>query len=124
MTAQNALKDENSVASAIFENASVAGETRRGQIDQSTGRILVNATSGVVGPVSSTDGAIALWDGATGLVIKNSNLIPGGTVTAPTTTATPVFTSYYGGNTNALGDPVAWFQLKIGATTYKIPLYT
>lgn len=41
MAAQNALKDENSVASAIFENSSVPGETRRGQINQATGRILV-----------------------------------------------------------------------------------
>lgn len=72
MASQNALKDENSVASAIFENASVAGETRRGQIDQATGRILVAATSGVVGPVSSTDNAIARWDGTTGLAIQNS----------------------------------------------------
>lgn len=72
MAAQNALKDENSVSSAIFENASVSGETRRGQIDQNTGRILVNATSGVVGPASSTDNAIARWDGTTGLAIQNS----------------------------------------------------
>ncbi len=92
--------------------------------DPTTHRLLVDATSGVVGPVSSTDGAIALWDGTTGLTIKDSNLIPGGTVAAPSTSATPVFTAYYGGNTNALGDPVAWLQLKVGNTTYKVPLYT
>ena len=48
----------------------------------------------------------------------------GNTTTSPSTSATPVFTSYYGGNTKALGDPVAWMPLTIGATTYKIPLYT
>lgn len=72
MASQNALKDGNSVSSTIFENASVAGETRRGQIDEATGRILVDSTSGVVGPVSSTDNAIARWDGTTGLTIQNS----------------------------------------------------
>ena len=75
MAAQNALKDENSVASALFENASVAGQTRRGQIDQATGRILVNSTSGVVGPASSTDTAIARWNGATGLSIQDSTVL-------------------------------------------------
>lgn len=85
---------------------------------------MVDATSGVVGPASSTDGAIALWDGTTGLTIKDSTLIPGGTTTAPSTTNTPVFTAFYGGNTKALGDPVAWLLLTIGGTPYKIPLYT
>lgn len=44
--------------------------------------------------------------------------------TAPTTTATPTFTNYYGGNTNALGDPNSWASVNINGTTYKIPLYT
>lgn len=44
--------------------------------------------------------------------------------TAPGLTATPVFTSFYGGNTNALGDPVSWASVVIGGTTFKIPLYT
>ena len=44
--------------------------------------------------------------------------------TAPGTTATPTFTSYYGGNTKALGDPNSWASVVIGGTTYKIPLYT
>lgn len=44
--------------------------------------------------------------------------------TAPALTATPIFTSFYGGNTNALGDPVSWLQATINGTVYKIPLYT
>jgi len=44
--------------------------------------------------------------------------------TAPGLTATPVFTSFYGGNTNALGDPNSWASVVIGGTTFKIPLYT
>lgn len=37
-----ALKDQNSVASAIFESSSTPGLTLRGQIDQITGRVLVD----------------------------------------------------------------------------------
>ena len=44
--------------------------------------------------------------------------------TAPGTTATPVFTAYYGGNTNALGDPVRWLSVNVLGSVYKIPLYT
>ncbi len=40
--------------------------------DPSTHRLLVDATAGVVGPVSSTDEAIARWDGTTGLTVQNS----------------------------------------------------
>lgn len=43
---------------------------------------------------------------------------------APTLNATPVFTHYYGGNTNELGDPSSWLSFVDGGTTYKIPLYT
>lgn len=43
---------------------------------------------------------------------------------APGLTATPVFTSFYGGNTNTLGDPNSWASVVIAGTTFKIPLYT
>lgn len=43
---------------------------------------------------------------------------------APSTTATPTFTSYYGGNTKALGDPNRWISVNILGTVYKIPMYT
>jgi hypothetical protein len=43
---------------------------------------------------------------------------------APALHATPVFTSYYGLNTNALGAPNSWTAVVIGGVTYKIPLYT
>ncbi len=122
--ADNAHFDENHVPT-LLAVSSVDGVTPvTVYADPSTHRLLVDSTSGVVGPVSSTDGAIALWDGTTGQTIKDSTLVPGGVVAAPSTTATPVFTSFYGGNTKALGDPVAWLQFKVGATTYKIPLYT
>jgi hypothetical protein len=43
---------------------------------------------------------------------------------APALHATPVFTSYYGGNTDALGNPNNWVAVNINGTVYKIPLYT
>ncbi len=54
---------------------------------------------------------------------RESVLIGNDAATAPATTATPTFTSYYGGNTKALGDPVSWAGVVIAGTTYKIPLY-
>ncbi len=43
---------------------------------------------------------------------------------APSTTATPTFTSYYGGNTKSLGDPNRWASVNILGSVYKIPLFT
>ena len=44
-------------------------------------------------------------------------------ITAPNTTATPVFTSYYGNNTKALGDPVGWINMSINGTNRKVPFF-
>lgn len=47
------------------------------------------------------------------------------TVSAPSTSVGAAIVNYYGSSaTNFLGTPVAWMSKKIGATTYKIPLYT
>ena len=44
---------------------------------------------------------------------------------APSTTATPTFTSYYGNSaTVAMAAPNSWTSVNINGTTYKIPLYT
>jgi hypothetical protein len=51
------------------------------------------------------------------------NIIVGLAGSAPSTSATPNFTSYYGGNTNALGDPVGWIDVYIAGTKRKIPYY-
>ena len=49
MASRNAPRDDNAVPTAIFENSSVPGQTLSGQIDQTTGRILVDvAGSGTV----------------------------------------------------------------------------
>ncbi len=121
--AETASRDENSVPTLLAASSSDGKSPIKVYADPSTHRLLVDSTSGVVGPASSTDGAISLWDGVTGQTIKDSVYVPGGVASAPSTTATPVFTSYYGANTKALGDPVAWLLLTISGTPYKIPLY-
>ncbi len=51
--------------------------------------------------------------------------ISANTVSAPSTSVGAAIVNYYGSSaTNFLGTPVAWMSKKIGATTYKIPLYT
>lgn len=65
-----ALKDGNSVASAIFESSSSAGVILRGQINETNGRILVD--SGSSGATATT------WGGSGG----NSSTISSATVTA------------------------------------------
>lgn len=120
----NASRDENSVPTLLGASAADGITPVRIYANPTTHRLLVDATAGVTGPGVSTDGAIVLFDGTTGEDVKNSAILPSGVVAAPSTTATPVFTSYYGGNTKALGDPVAWWAVTIGGVAYKIPLYT
>lgn len=56
--------------------------------------------------------------------VRENILVAIDNVAAPTTSLTPTFTSYYGGNTNALGDPNRWLSVNVLGATYKIPLYT
>lgn len=35
----------------------------------------------------------------------------------------PLFSGYYGGSTNALGDPTVWALVSVGGTEYRLPLY-
>ena len=42
MASKNAPRDNNAVPTALFENSSVPGQTLSGQIDQTTGRVLVD----------------------------------------------------------------------------------
>ena len=43
---KNAPRDANAVPTALFESSTVSGQTLSGQIDQSTGRILVDMAGG------------------------------------------------------------------------------
>lgn len=73
-----APRDQNHVPTALFESSSNPGVTFPGQIDENTGRILVESSAGsgdVVGPASATDNAVVRFDGTTGKLIQNSAVI-------------------------------------------------
>ena len=77
LMAENASRDQNSVPVTLFQiDGEARGNLMMGRIDQATGRILVDAAGGgdVVGPASSTDNAIARFDGTTGLLLQNSGV--------------------------------------------------
>lgn len=79
MADENILpRDQNHVATAGFESSSTPGLVLPGQIDEITGRVLVDlgsAAGDVVGPASATDNAVARFDGTTGKLIQNSVVI-------------------------------------------------
>lgn len=90
-------RDQNHVAAAGFESAVTPGQVLPGRIDPDTGRILVVETAGgVIGPVTSTDNAVVLWNGTAGEEIKDSTL----TVAAGVLNAT----GYKAGGTAAVAD--------------------
>ncbi len=77
MADENILpRDQNRVTAAGFVSSSDATLVLPGQIDQATGKILVTETAGgVIGPVSSTDNAVARWNGTTGETLQNSTTV-------------------------------------------------
>lgn len=80
----------------------------------------VNLTTPEQGAVEFNGTNLFFTPGAT----RQSVLTGNSGAAAPATTATPVFTSFYGGNTIVLGNPNNWIAVNIGGTTFKIPLYT
>lgn len=79
MTNFVASKDENSVPTLLAASSVDGKSTVTLYANPSTHRLLVDATAGVVGPVSSTDGNVALWDGTTGDTLKDSTVSVSGT---------------------------------------------
>ncbi len=107
--ADNASRDENSVPTLLGVSSADGTSTVKIYADPSTHRLLVNATSGVVGPVSSTDDAVARFDGTTGETIQNSVVIISdlGAVTGVTTLTTSGVVNasgYEAGGTAAVAD--------------------
>lgn len=62
--------------------------------------------------------ALVTVDGGSGKTLTFTNA-----VAAPGTAGAPVFTNFYGGNNNQLGDPTTWITVNIGGADYKIPAY-
>ncbi len=77
MADENILpRDQNRVTAAGFESSSTPGLVLPGQIDENTGKILVEDTAGgVIGPGSSTDNAVVRWNGTSGNTLQNSTAI-------------------------------------------------
>lgn len=84
---ETAPRDENQVTALLATNASTGDKTVKVYANPITHRLLVDLGSGVTGPGASTDNAVVRWDGATGIVIKNSVVLIGdtGAVTGVTT---------------------------------------
>lgn len=80
MANQNAPRDDNRVTTLLGVD-DVTGETRPFLVDNATGRLLITGTvvggGDVVGPASSTDNAVARFDGATGKLLQNSTVTMG-----------------------------------------------
>lgn len=97
-----ALKDANSVASAIFESSTSPGVILRGKIDEITGRVLVdNAASG---------GGTGTWYSVSG-TIDGTNP----TFTLPVTPASD-FVLVLGGQTQIKGK---WYTVSTNTITYQ-----
>lgn len=99
MANETAKIDGNSRASMLGVTDDASAELRRLKVNPSTGRLLVDAAGSgvgdVVGPASSTDNAIARFDGTTGKLLQNSTVTIGDTGGISSTIAS-------GGNTVAL----------------------
>ncbi len=94
---ETAPRDENQVTALLGTDSTTGNTTVKIYANPTTHRLLVEDTSGgVVGPGSSTDNAVARWDGTTGETLQNSVVIVGdtGNVTGVATfTATGLVTA-------------------------------
>lgn len=70
--ADNASIDQNDTRTLTAASSTDGKTPIKVYANPDTHRLLVDATAGVVGPGSSTDNAIARFDGTTGQTIQNS----------------------------------------------------
>lgn len=119
LTAGSAQGGDSNGGSLSFAAGAKTGAGVAGKLNFKDGASAQNAILDT-SVIATADKTFTFNDSSGGFVVADGNT----TSSAPGTTATPVFTSYYGGNTKALGDPVAWIAINIAGTTYKLPLYT
>lgn len=109
MTIENAKRDENFVPTLLGVSSADGVTPIRVWADPDTHRLLVDLGAGVVGPGSSTDDAIATWDGTTGETLQNTTVtIVAGVVNA---------TGYKAGGTAAVADGTYTVGSKITPVT-------
>lgn len=94
----------------IYANGNV--EINPGSVFSDTGEALQ-----VTGGASVKSGNINVLGNGTGTINFINN------TTAPGTSAGPAFTNYYGGNVNALGDPVGWLLISVNGVQRKLPYF-
>lgn len=70
----DASRDENTIPTLLGASSADGKTPVKVYADPDTHRLLVDSTAGVVGPGSSTDNAIARFDGTTGQTIQNSTV--------------------------------------------------
>lgn len=75
----DASRDSNFVPTLLAASSADGVTPVKVYANPTTHRLLVDLGSGVDGPGSSTDNAIARWDGTTGETIQNSVVIVGDT---------------------------------------------
>jgi hypothetical protein len=72
----DAIRDANHVPVALGADSATGLITLPLLVDPNTGKLVVVSTDGgAAGPGSSTDNAVARWDGTTGLLLQNSLVI-------------------------------------------------
>ncbi len=69
-----AARDQNNIPTLLGASSADGITPIKVYVDPDTHRLLVDSTAGVVGPGSSTDNAIARFDGTTGQTIQNSTI--------------------------------------------------
>ncbi len=72
---ETAPRDENQIPALLATDSTTGNTTVKVYADPATHRLLVDSTSGVVPPGSSTDKAVARFNGTTGATIQNSLVI-------------------------------------------------
>lgn len=99
-----------------------------------TGGATVSIASAVGLTLADSAGhSLTICDAGNAITVATGNIeVPGtsgntfkweNNVAAPNTTASPLFTAFYGSNTNALGDPDIWVLIDVNGTRYKVPGY-
>lgn len=101
----------NLAAGSGDKGGSIIMNNGAGSINTASGRFIQLGLSGTRLTIS-------------GLASTPTSIGLSGLVAAPSTTLTPAFTSYYGGNTNALGDPNFWMDIIISGVKGRIPIFT
>lgn len=100
-----APRDQNFIPAVLLESSTNPGTVITAKGDELTGRLLVDIPGVVIGPAGAVSGNVALFDGATGKLIKDSGLF------VDTTAKTLTLTSL------SIRDTSATYDVTLAATS-------